>query len=122
MESIGKRIKNARNLVGLSQSALASAIGIAQPSLSQIEGDLTKPERVTLIALAKALNNDFGESWLAKHLSGNQAVPSKREIIKETSPEEYLSLRSDGETTERQRAEAMKLLKAAQKKLKQMED
>lgn len=70
--SIGGRIRlarsNARGGIGVSQSELARLIGIKQPSLSQIESGTSEPRKTTLIAIARALNDDLGEEWLKEHM------------------------------------------------------
>ncbi len=70
--SIGERIRlarsNASGGIGISQSELARLIGIKQPSLSQIESDTSEPRKTTLIAIARALNDDLGEEWLKEHV------------------------------------------------------
>ncbi len=75
--SIGGRIRlarsNARGGIGISQSELARLIGIKQPSLSQIESDTSEPRKTTLIAIARALNDDLGEEWLKEHMPQPEA-------------------------------------------------
>lgn len=121
--TLGEKVKKAREDAGLTLEGLGEAIGKSKQAIYKIENNQFKSIdkiKSTLILLAKELNNDFGESWLTKYL--NEAIPSKKEIIKETSPEEYFSLRNDGETTERQKEDALRLLELAQNKLRQMED
>lgn len=69
---IGERIRlarlNAHGGMGLTQAALAKLIGIKQASLSQIEGGISDPRKTTLIALARALNDDLGEEWLKEYV------------------------------------------------------
>ena len=53
---IGKRIEEIREQVGLSQSALARAIGTSQSAISQIEAGDRNPSYDMLRQIAKALN------------------------------------------------------------------
>lgn len=53
---IGKRIEEIREQVGLSQSALARAIGTSQSAISQIEAGDRNPSFDMLRQVAKALN------------------------------------------------------------------
>ncbi len=53
---IGQTIKEIRKRKGIKQYELATAIGVAQTSLSQIESDLKYPHFTTLKKIAKAFN------------------------------------------------------------------
>lgn len=53
---IGKRIEEIREQQGLSQSALARAIGTSQSAISQIEAGERNPSFDMLRQIAKALN------------------------------------------------------------------
>jgi transcriptional regulator with XRE-family HTH domain len=59
---LGRRLRQKREFLGLSQEALATRVGIEQPSLSAFESGLSKPELPTMRRLGAAL----GESvdWL----------------------------------------------------------
>jgi transcriptional regulator with XRE-family HTH domain len=59
---LGRRLRQKREFLGLSQETLAVRVGIEQPSLSAFESGLSKPELPTL----KRLANSLGESvdWL----------------------------------------------------------
>lgn len=59
-ESIGARIRRLRKQRGVTQSALATAAGVNQGYVSEIERDLVKPRRRTLDALSAALNMPKG--------------------------------------------------------------
>ncbi|MBN1608242.1 MAG: ImmA/IrrE family metallo-endopeptidase [Polyangiaceae bacterium] len=48
------RIRQARELRGLTQSALADRVGVRQPAISQFEAGLAQPEDATLEAIANA--------------------------------------------------------------------
>lgn len=53
---VGNRIKERRELIGVTQEQLAAQAGITQPTLSSIErGDTKRPEAVTILAIAAAL-------------------------------------------------------------------
>ena len=76
--TLGERIKqarkNARGGEGISQSELAELVGIKQASLSQIESGISNPRKQTQIALARVLEDDFGESWLQDYLIQTEAA------------------------------------------------
>ncbi len=55
MTSIGQRVRERRELVGLSQSELAAASGIAQPNISAYESGLVIPRSETVERLFAAL-------------------------------------------------------------------
>lgn len=59
MDNVGKRIRKLRKDRGLSQKALAEAVGIKQPSLADIEsGESKGPAALTLIRMAKLFEVD----------------------------------------------------------------
>lgn len=76
-QTIGQRVKKARENAGLSQFELAELTGIKQASLSQIEGDKTTPRKPTLIALSFVLNSDFEETWLREFFKSSVVQNSK---------------------------------------------
>ncbi len=59
-ESVGERIRRRRRQLGLTQAALATAAGVNQGYISEIERGLAKPRRRTIDALAVALNTPQG--------------------------------------------------------------
>lgn len=93
---LGEIIKSARKKRGFSQVELAEIVGVTQPSLSKIEKGDAEPMRKTLIALAKALGTNFGETWLDEHLNGNDAPKSKKEIGREMTASELVSYKFPG--------------------------
>jgi len=84
---------------------LGKMIGRSHASLSQIENAVHVPERATLIALAKALESNFGELWLDEFLEGNQGAPSKEEIVEDMSVREFVTLKFGGKEVRRTRKE-----------------
>lgn len=52
--SIGQRIKHARKQIGMSQAELAQKVGIKQPTLSDLENDMSKGT-TKLASIAKVL-------------------------------------------------------------------
>jgi transcriptional regulator with XRE-family HTH domain len=52
--SIGQRIKHARKQIGISQAELAQKVGIKQPTLSDLENDMSKGT-TKLASIAKVL-------------------------------------------------------------------
>ncbi|MDP7669517.1 MAG: helix-turn-helix domain-containing protein, partial [Alphaproteobacteria bacterium] len=61
--TLGNRIKQARERVGLSQTRLAALIGLRQPTVSDWERDEVEPTRANLRAAAGQLG--VSPNWLA---------------------------------------------------------
>lgn len=70
---IGLKIRAARKALDLTLEELGKRIGVTNQALSAIERGEKNPSRQTLINLARVLKTDFGEKWLADHLSEYQA-------------------------------------------------
>lgn len=80
MESIGSRIKQARDRLGLSQEGFAKPLGVTRGAVGNWERDLgVKTENLVLIAEKHGLSLE----WLA---SGTGAPPSVREPSNATIP------------------------------------
>lgn len=67
MDTLGKRLRYARNLTGLTQDQVAAHFGINRVNVTQWEGDTTKPEIDRLPSLAALLNTTV--DWLT-HAEG----------------------------------------------------
>lgn len=79
---IGKRVKAMRLSRGMSQKQLAKAVGIAAPSLSDIENGITKSLKAdTILGLTKAL--ECSSEWLNTG-KGNPAAPAPIKTIEES--------------------------------------
>jgi transcriptional regulator with XRE-family HTH domain len=82
---IGGKIRVARKASDLTLDELGKRIGITNQALSAIERGEKNPSRQTLMNLARVLNNDFGERWLAVYLSERQTefqlVPLKKQSL-----------------------------------------
>lgn len=75
---IGERIKKVRKEKKVTLKDLEKKIGVSNSALSQIETGVTKsPERQTLIALARELKDNFGETWLNDYLRDDGAEEVK---------------------------------------------
>ena len=61
MVDVGKRIKNARKIAGLTQKQLAHNIHMSQSYLANIENNVYNPSIDTLRLIAEALNVDIAE-------------------------------------------------------------
>jgi transcriptional regulator with XRE-family HTH domain len=72
---IGKRIEEIREQIGLSQSALARAVGTSQSAISQIEAGERNPSYDMLRQIAKALNVSVA------HLVGGEVEQLKPEEL-----------------------------------------
>lgn len=104
--SLGEIIRRVRKERGLTLIELGAKIGTAHSSISQIETGAKNPSRQMLILLAQALNDNFGLDWLSEHLNGGSpAGPSKREIARNMSVAELVSLKFGGGGETRSRAQ-----------------
>lgn len=75
-DTLGGKIRAARNAAKLSAIALAGRIGIKHQSLTAIERNKVQAEKRTLILLAQQLNADFGDPDLTQYAR----KPTVREI------------------------------------------
>lgn len=73
---IGDRIKQARLAKGMSQDALAAAVGVSRPAVSQWE-EGGQPRRKKVPAIAEAL--DVDPAWL-EDIGGAAPMPVKGEV------------------------------------------
>ena len=93
MNTLGARIKNARENIGMSQSELATAIGIKPSSgvISNWERDLNKPDAEKIVKLCDVL--DISASFLLDYYGKStfEAKPSEQNMI-----EKYRSLDPHG--------------------------
>lgn len=97
---LGENIRTARKYRGFTLKELAEKIGVTQPTLSRIENSETGAKN-TLIALAKELQDNFGEPWLDEFIDTSaQKGLSRREILEDTSVAELVSLKFGGATNE----------------------
>lgn len=76
--SIGERIRKSRKNKKVSQANLAAAVGISQPSLSDIENGVISPKRTTLRLIAYELNDDFGEADLKQDVETRSQSPNAK--------------------------------------------
>lgn len=91
---------------------LAELVNITQASLSKIELGKVEPLRKTLIAIAKALDDDFGIDWVREEMADSgPSPPSKKEIAENMSVKEFISLKFGGKETRRSKAELEMLTK-----------
>lgn len=82
IEYLGKRLRNRRRELGLSQRELAKRCAIPQPHISKIEQGEVDLRASTLIELARALESDF-------LLVPNRAVTATKVVIRQlTRPAE----------------------------------
>ena len=59
--SIGENIKSRRNAMGMSQSELASAIGVSAPMICQIERGTKSPTLRLSVDIARVLKCDLND-------------------------------------------------------------
>ncbi len=66
MHNLMNRLKARRLFLNITQTELAAASGVSQPTIAQIElGNITRPRASTITPLARALHVTPG--WLEKH-------------------------------------------------------
>jgi len=80
LDTIGKRVRFAREESGLSQDELAKKIGMKQPSLSELENGAKGKRTRYLPAIAEATG--FNVHWLDTGM-GNQKPAERSEYAKE---------------------------------------
>lgn len=102
---IGEKIKAARKAKGYTLVELGGLINVSNAALSQIENGKTEPSKKTLIALCKPLSDNFGLDWLDEHIAGTTPALSKKEIAKDLSVEQLLSLKFGGGSESRSKAD-----------------
>lgn len=73
METIGERVKRLRTARGLSQIALGTKAGVAQPTISGIEKGERQIQPSSLIELAHALHT---EAYYLKYGKGKEDITS----------------------------------------------
>lgn len=64
MTPIGEKIKHARIEIGLTQEALADAVGVEPPTISRWESGQIEPRPATLVKIAKAVEKPV--SWFTR--------------------------------------------------------
>lgn len=119
-ETLGGKIRQARKQNGLSLKDLGARIGRSHATLSQIENDKHDTEKATLIALAKELNDGFGEEWLNEFLNGNDSAPNKSEIVRDMTAEEFISLKFPEKKKRRSKTELDMLTKMMDAEIEKM--
>lgn len=100
----------------MTMKELAERADTTQATISRTENGKADPERKTLIAIAKALGENFGLDWLEEHVNGNSVEPSRKEIAKDLSAQELISLKfggGDGKRTSNETRTLAKLLDEA---------
>mgnify|MGYP002397508639 CR=1 FL=1 len=118
---LGKRIKESRKRKGFSQSELANLVDVKQASLSRIESGKVEPMRKTLIAIAAALEDDFGLDWVREAIeSTGPSPPSKKDIAEQMSFREFASLKFGGVEQARPSTEMDMLLKLLDKEVERI--
>ncbi len=90
MDTIGSRLRYARLQAGLSQQAVADHFGIARVSVTQWEGDTTRPDSDKLPELASMFRSQT--DWL---INGKGTAP-KPDLDKKPKPQERERVRKPG--------------------------
>jgi SOS-response transcriptional repressor LexA len=94
--SIGQKIKAARKSAGLTLDSLSQQIGISIQALSAIERGVANPSKQTLIGLARALENDFGEVGLKRYATGTRKL-THSQLVSKVVKERYQRERQEPE-------------------------
>lgn len=78
--TVGARIRQAREAKGMSQDALAAAVKVSRPAVSQWEDESSQPRRNKIPAIAAALG--VSPFWLEHGAAGGgtKAMPVKGEV------------------------------------------
>ncbi len=77
---LAERLKIKRKKLGLSQTALAEAVGVSQPTIANWESGGHTPRRAALSRIAKALDTD--PSWLLSGELPARLNPAHRHLAK----------------------------------------
>ena len=86
--SVGSRIKEARESLGLSRSELAKKINVSLSAISNYENDISSPKETALFALIKALKIDANyiyqdmilDNYLKVSLTENHLIQKYRKL------------------------------------------
>ena len=86
--SVGSRIKEARESLGLSRSELAKKINVSLSAISNYENDISSPKETALFALIKALKIDANyiyqdmilDNYLKVNLTENHLIQKYRKL------------------------------------------
>jgi transcriptional regulator with XRE-family HTH domain len=98
-DSIGARLREAREARGMSLRALASAIGVSPSLLSQVETGKTKPSVSTLYSLVSQLNIST-DTLLGREDHIPQAAPAPRQAAPRPSVSFAIQKSDDNPTLE----------------------
>jgi transcriptional regulator with XRE-family HTH domain len=120
--TLGEKIREARLRKGFTLKELGAIVGVSHSALSQIENNKNDVSKKNLIALAKALGDNFGEAWLDEHLKNGEGQPSKKEIVQNMSIKEFVSLKFEGKRLRRSKAEIEMLTRLLEANLERDDD
>lgn len=88
VEKLGRRLRDIREAIGMTQKQLAKRIKISQPLLSNIEEDASNCTLQTVIKVARALECDFSgvvsSPMLLETMIRRQAEMKAKNILKRT--------------------------------------
>lgn len=71
--SLGENIRERRESIGITQTALAGAAGVTLGAINQFESNIRIPNAYTFAAIAKALNVQMDELMYGKKTKGGKA-------------------------------------------------
>jgi transcriptional regulator with XRE-family HTH domain len=87
--TLGGRIRAARERAGLTTVQLGARIGVADVTVTLVETGKSNPARRTLILLAQVLEDDFGVEWLREMReaeTGSRSNLSVQDLLQQLPP------------------------------------
>lgn len=78
--SFGKRLKDARNRLGLTQEDLASAVGVTKGAIGNYESEFSSPKETILIKLMNVLQVDANYLY-QDFITSSQLLDSEMQLI-----------------------------------------
>ena len=110
---IGKRIKEQRKKLGLTQTEIKSAVGISSGNLSDIENGNRLPAAATLIQLASVLQCSI--DWMLTGILPASEIPSSKD------PNETILLESYRKLPNEEKEELMEIVQIILRKTEKRE-
>ena len=89
-ERLGKRIKELRKNLGMSQEQLAELVGIEPNNISRIEKGKNYPAPENIAKIAKALNSELYELFMFNHFKPYGEI--KKELVSALKDEQTAQL------------------------------
>ncbi|MFA6548365.1 MAG: helix-turn-helix domain-containing protein [Candidatus Margulisiibacteriota bacterium] len=88
LDKLGRRIKDIREILGMTQAQMAKRLGIKQPTLSKIEDNIESSKLKTVLDLCRAINCEFMGAIVLKgsikKMIEERALGAAKKILKRT--------------------------------------